>query len=379
MQRNLNQHRRNVPRGLYWRARFFRATAPLWRQLSRIESGALRDDIEAVAIESPIYIAGVPRAGSTLLTEILADHPYVSTHRYSDFPNVFTPYWRNWLAERSGTRSSRLSERAHRDRIMVSNESPEAVEEVVWMLFFEELHDPIRDQRLGREVENPPFESFYTDHIRKLLLVRKAKRYLAKGNYNVTRLSYILKLFPDARFIVPVRNPINQVASLVKQDHLFHRAHKEDPKVDLQLRMSGHFEFGPGHRPICLDSETEARTIARLWSSGRSAEGWALYWQSIYRQLLDQLSRDSELQAATMLVRYEDLCRDPEETLRGILEHARLEGPGADSVIEAYAARISEPEYYRPEFDEEELGSLLEITKDTRSRLGYQNIEDRKQ
>jgi hypothetical protein len=371
MHRNLKQHGRNVPRGLYWRARFFRATAPLWRQLSRIESGALRDDIEAVAIENPIYIAGVPRAGSTLLTEILAHQRDVTTHRYSDFPNVFTPYWRNWLAERSGTRSSHLSERAHKDRIMVSNESPEAVEEVIWMHFFEQLHAPLRDQRLDKEADNLAFENFYSDHIRKLLLVRKAKRYLAKGNYNVARLPYILKLFPDARFIVPVRNPINQVASLVKQDHLFHRAHEEDPRVDLQLRMSGHFEFGPGHRPICLESETEARKIARLWSSGRSAEGWALYWNSIYSQLLDQLSHDSDLQVATMLVRYEDLCSKPEETLRKILAHARLDGPGADSAIGAHAARISEPEYYRPEFDDEELDSLLEITHNTRNRLGY--------
>ena len=74
---------------------------------------------------------------------------------------------------------------------------------------------------LDRQTSHPAFESFYRDHIRKLLRVRGGRRYLAKGNYNVTRLEYLLQLFPDARFVIPVRDPRWHIASLIKQHALF--------------------------------------------------------------------------------------------------------------------------------------------------------------
>lgn len=357
---------------LHWRARLFARTAPAWRRLAGIESTVLREEIERTPIDKPIYIAGVPRAGSTLLTELLSRHPDATSHRYSDFPNIFTPFWRNWLAERSRRRPAEAVERAHRDRIMVSTESPEAVEEVIWMQFFAQLHDSATNQALTAETDNPAFERFYRDHIRKLLLVRNRSRYLAKGNYNTTRLGYIRKLFPDARFIVPVRHPVNQVASLVKQDRLFEQANAEDPRVDRQLRMSGHFEFGPGRRPVCLAGGNDARRIAGLWNSGRTIEGWALYWHSIYGHVLDLIDRDPELKSAVLLLRYEDLCRDPESTIRRLIEHARLDAAAAEPLIAEYAKRISEPDYYQPDFSDGEFAALAEITRDTADRLDYE-------
>lgn len=356
---------------LHWRARLFARTAPLWRHLAGIESSVLRDDVEQVDIKEPIYIAGVPRAGSTIITEMLSRHPDVTSHRYSDFPNIYTPYWRNWLAQRSQRKPARAVQRAHRDRIMVSNESPEAVEEVIWMHFFDGLHDPAVDQVLTAETDSPAFERFYRDHIRKLLLVRKRSRYLAKGNYNVTRLRYIRKLFPDARLIVPVRNPVNQVASLVKQDRLFVEANREDPRVDRQLQMSGHFEFGPGRRPVRISEGEDARKIREHWQAGRTVAGWALYWSSIYSHVLEMLDEHRDLASSLLLLRYEDLCRDPDAEIRRLLEHARLDLAKAESLVSEYARRITEPDYYAPDFSDEELEQLRSITGPVASRLGY--------
>jgi len=368
--------RQHVPTTLHWRARFQQRTAPVWRRLAGLESAILREDLEATPIRQPIYIAGVPRAGSTLLTEILSRHPDVTSHRYSDFPNIHTPYWRNWLAQLTGRQAPKASERAHQDRIMVTTESPEAVEEVIWMQFFDHLHDPSRDQRLGKETSNPEFESFYRDHIRKLLLVRSRSRYLAKGNYNTTRLAYLHKLFPDARFVVPVRNPIDQVASLCKQDKLFERLNNEDPRVGRQLQMSGHFEFGPARRPICLANDETARSIRGLWESGKPAEGWALYWHGIYREVLRQLESDPELESAVLLVNYEEMCRDPRKTIDRILEHTGLDASKAVPVIEEFSGTISKPDYYQPEFPQQTLASLIEITHSTARLLGYEDLEE---
>lgn len=366
--RNTNSLPR-VPTMLYWQSRLFARTAGLWRQLARLESAALREAINRSTVQQPIYIAGVPRAGSTMLTEFVAAHPAVACHRYSDFPNIYTPYWRNWLAKRTPGRPPVRVERSHGDRIMVSNDSPEAVEEVLWMQFFEHLHDPESNQILDGYTSNPEFERFYTDHVRKLLLVHNRSRYLAKGNYNTSRLRYILKLFPDARFVVPVRNPVSQVASLVKQDRLFQRADRRDPRISRQLGMSGHFEFGPGHLPVNLGTG-DAQRISSLWQQDRLAAGWALYWSSVYRNILDQIRENRALKHAVKIIHYEDLCASPQQVLESLLEHVRLETTPAQPALLEFSRSISEPSYYQHDFTDDELSDIAEMTGEVALELG---------
>ncbi len=361
----------HVPTGLNLKTRFFARTAGAWHKLAAIESAVLRDEISAAAIEKPVYVTGVPRAGTTITTELLERHPEVTSHRYSDFPNIYTPYWRNWLARHGRRDRGPLVERSHGDRIMVTPESPEAVEEVIWMRFFDHLHDPDASQVLDENSENPRFESFYRDHLRKLLLVRGASRYLAKGNYNITRLAYIQMLFPDAKFIVVVRNPVNHVASLVKQDRRFHKASSEDARIPAQLAYSGHFEFGPGQRAINTGDTRATERIHEAWQSGNPAAGWAIYWNTVYAFLLDEMDRNSSLGEAVLIVRYEDLCREPGQSIRRILEHCQLPASGFEEVIREYSGRISEPTYYQPDFTEEELERVNDHTRPAAARLGY--------
>ena len=69
-------------------------TAGLWVKLGGIESDANRAEIDAIPIDRPIYIAGLARSGTTILLELLAGHADVATHRYRDYPPVYTPlFW----------------------------------------------------------------------------------------------------------------------------------------------------------------------------------------------------------------------------------------------------------------------------------------------
>jgi len=349
--------RRHVPTGLYWRA--------------RLESAVLRDDLTAADALRPVYVAGLARSGTTIITEMLARHPDVTSHRYSDFPNVYTPFWRNWLADRAGLRRTEAVERAHRDRLMVTPESPEAVEEVIWMQFFDGLHDPDTSHVLDAGTRNPDFERFYTEHIAKLLLARGASRYLAKGNYNVTRLGYLLKLFPGARFIVPVRGPLGHVASLVKQDRLFQRLAREDPRVPAHLRRSGHFEFGPGKRCINAGDGDAVAAIEAHWAAGRLAHGWAMCWNAIYSNVARAVEADPALQRAVRYVRYEDLCREPAAEIDGMLDHAGLEAARFADVRSEYLGKLREPDYYEPGFTAAETAAIGELTADAAARFGY--------
>ena len=360
-----------VPAGLYLKTRVFEATRPLWRQLARLESAVLRDELREIPIREPIYIAGVARSGTTILTEMLSRHPDVTSHRYSDFPNIYTPYWRNWLAQRVRRSTPPAVERAHRDRVMVTPESPEAVEEVIWMAHFDGLHDASRSQILGPEARNEAFERHYLDHIRKLLLVRGRSRYLTKGNYNVSRVGYIRKLFPDARILVPIRSPISHVASLVKQDRLFTRAAGADSRVVKQLHRSGHFEFGPDKRCIHTGDDRTAGQIQADWADGNSVAAWARYWASVHECILDFCKSSTANRDSVLFVPYEELCNRSAEVIDRVIGHCRLPAEKFGEVRDEYADRLAEPGYYSIEFDTHEARCIEEICGPVAARLGY--------
>ncbi|MGH6896119.1 MAG: sulfotransferase [Geminicoccaceae bacterium] len=347
---------------------FVERTRGFWRRLGEIETSAHRDALERIAIDRPVYIAGVARSGSTILLEMLARHPEVATHQYRDFPLLFAPvYWDRAFGRKQANRTE-PEERAHKDRIKVTPASPEAMEEVLWMAFFENIHDPTRNQVLDASTSAPAFESFYRDHLKKMLMIRGGRRYLAKGNYNTTRLGYLLKLFPDARFIVPVREPRWHVASLLKQHRLFSAAERADPRILRHMRRVGHFEFGLDRRVVNAGDDEEAARIDALWSSGRDLEGYARLWSSLYGFVLDSIAADPAIARATLVVRYEDVCQDPQTKLAEIAAHAELAFP--EEVVAAMAGEVSSPAYYDPGFTAAEEATIRELAGATARRLG---------
>lgn len=339
-----------------------------WIGLGNLETKALADEIESVTVKAPVYVAGLARAGTTIALEILASHPDVGTHFYRDYPPVFTPWWWNWFVERSrGGKVLEPEERAHKDGIMVTADSPEAREESIWMAFFSDIHDPSRSSVLDRDSSHPEFEKFYREHIRKLLAARGKQRYLSKGNYNVTRLGYLYKLFPDARFVVPVRDPVWHIASLMKQHRLFCDGERDNPRAADYMRRVGHFEFGLDMRPINCGNEKRVREIQELWESGEEIRGWARYWAMVYGYVADMLDTDEALSEATMVLRYEDLCERPEETMRAMMTHCRLEASA--EVLSRFASRLKSPGYYQPDFSGDEISAIAEESADTAARF----------
>lgn len=347
-----------VPAGLYFQSRFFAATRGLWRRLAEFETRVLGEEITQRQVDRPVYVAALARSGTTIVTEMLSQHPELTCHRYSDFPNVWTPYWRNYLLRKTRFHVPEKQERAHRDRIQVSNDSPEAVEEVLWRSFFENLQDASVSHVMDASLSNNSFEDFYKAHILKLLAVRNARRYLAKGNYNMSRVRYILSLFPDAKFVVPVRDPVRHIASLVRQHALFTRASEDDPRVPLQMAMSGHFEFGPRRMPVNFDDLQATQAIIECWQQGREVEGWARYWAASYGHILDQVEAFPEVRKASLLLRYEDLCTHSAGSIDRILAHCELPQDGFEDIRSEYIARLEEPDYYEVDFSADELGEI---------------------
>jgi hypothetical protein len=358
-----------MPRWLHVFGQMVERAPGLWVRLADLESRALAERLAEVPIDRPVYISGLARAGSTILLELLAAHPDLASHQYRDFPPLYTPVWWNWFVDRarSGQGRGPAVERAHKDGILVTPESPEAMEEVLWMRFFPDCHDPQRSNVLDAGTANPDFERFYRDHIRKILLVRGGRRYLSKGNYNVTRLGYLLRLFPDARFVVPVRDPAGHIASLIKQHRLFCREETRDPRILGHMRRVGHYEFGLDRRPVNAGDDAATAAVLRLWRDGEELRGWARYWAALHDHVAAALERDAELRRHTLVVHYHDLCTTPAEALRRVYDHCALAVD--DARLAEQAARLAFPTYYKAGFTDAEAAVIAEETAATVARL----------
>lgn len=340
-----------------------------WEKLGKLETAYLRERLAEVEVEAPIYITGLARSGTTILLEYLSQHADTTSHVYRDFPMLFTPYsWNNFqqLASGGKTQAAELEERTHKDGIKVGPDSPEAMEEPLWMHFFDGLHDPERSNVLHADTQNTAFETFYHDHLRKLLLTKGGKRYLAKGNYNLSRIPYLLKLYPDARFVVPVRSPVWHIASLRKQQRLFDELEEKDPAVLKHMCRVGHYEFGKNLAPVNYGGSRIGRDFFALREQDKDIHAWALYWKAAHEFLL-KLIRDPEFGKSILVVDYEELCRNSPDWLNRILEHSAL--PQDQELVESFSVRLKQPSYYDHGFSEEELGIIDELTRSTYEQL----------
>lgn len=345
------------------------ATVGVWKALGKLETASLPDDLKSQAIVRPIFVSGVARSGSTLLTEIVGRHPQVTSHRYSDFPMTWIPYWWNSLRSHLPLPKREPQERAHRDRLMITADSPEAIEEVLWMNFFPDAHRPDRCQVMGAQDSHPLFEKYYRDHIRKLLAVRQRPRYLAKNNYDLTRLEYLLKLFPDARFVVPIRNPVQQVASLLKQHRLFSQQNAEDPRVARQLELSGHYEFGRLRCPIIVNDRRRAH-----YSEDLDDIAWyASQWSDVYGYLHERMNTNQALAEACLVIPYEDVCAATVECLRRVFTHVGLDDDSSEEIIAATAPTVSAPDYYQPGFTAAQVALIRTVTGETAALFGMRD------
>lgn len=344
-------------------------TKNFWVRLGHWESKFLKEDLNQTRVEKPIYVSGLARSGSTLILEILSRHQGVVSHQYKDFPPIYTPFWWNWLLKWMLIKKVEPTERAHRDGMMITPDSPEAMEEILWMTFFPSVHNPMMTSVLDQNTSHPDFETFYHDHIRKLLLVRKGSRYLAKGNYNLTRLEYILKLFPNARFVIPIRHPITHIASLMKQHALFCQGESENPQALKHLQRIGHFEFGLDIRPINTGDNQQTQELMNLWQTKQDIQAWSRYWSQIYGYIADRLEANPNLQSASQIIRFEDLCESPEKMLNALMEHTDLKE--GQAVVKEFAGKIKLPSYYKPNFSDEDIDTIVQETRQVAQRFGY--------
>ncbi|MDD5173959.1 MAG: sulfotransferase, partial [Candidatus Omnitrophica bacterium] len=257
--------------------------------LADIEDRIYSKRLVSLKIDRPVFITALPRAGTTLLLECCASLKGFASHSYRDMPFVLIPcLWGRFSAP--FRRSGISRERAHGDGMQINFDSPEALEEVIWSVFWRRHY--LTDRIVPWQDEyNSEFEEFFRNHMRKIIFLRRGKgtlmaRYLSKNNLNIARISILHRLFPDSVIIVPFRQPLQHAASLLKQHNNFLRIHEDDPFASEYMRAIGHYDFGENLRPIDFAGWFDKRESRSPCSLGF----WLEYWVASYKHLLTEPS-----------------------------------------------------------------------------------------
>ena len=243
-----------------------------------------------------VFVSGLARAGTTILMREVHKSDQFASLTYADMPFVLCPNAWNIISRRS-SKERPAEERAHGDGILVDVNSPEALDEVFWRVFARQEY--IKCDGLYPHTPDEETLSYYRDYIRLVLRHRKKTRYLSKNNNNILRISALHRQFPNAVFLVPVREPLSHAQSLLSQHRRFLSRNGITRRYMIWL---GHHEFGAAHRPFVLDAGSARFTDAS------SLDYWLEQWVRCYSYLdqVSQVCRDR-----TYFVPYERLCNLP--------------------------------------------------------------------
>jgi len=261
---------------------------------------------------SHVFVCGLARAGTTVLMRSIYESREFSSLTYRDMPFVLAPnIWSTM--QRGSQRSMEEEERAHGDGLLVDFDSPEALEEVFWRLFCGE--DYLLDDRLvPHEVDDETTEKL-RDYVSMITLRHERSRYLSKNNNNILRIGAIRTAFPDARVLIPFRDPVEQARSLLSQHQRFLEAHQTDAFTRKYMTWLAHHEFGSDHRPFHF--------VERSLSSNEPSNisYWLDRWNDSYSFLLD---RYEDGNSSIKFVCYEDMCADDASTWRNLCDFLEL-------------------------------------------------------
>lgn len=314
------------------------AGIPLQLALADVEQRLYRSRLPADGTARPVFIAALPRAGTTLLLELLSRLPEFAVHTYRQMPFVLCPLlWDS--VSRPFRRPAQLRERAHGDGMRIGYDSPEAFEEVVWKAHWPDKYRSDRIEPWTWADRLPAFERFLADHMRSVVALHAARgdgrplRYLSKNNANIARIGVLSALFPDCRIVVPVRDPWNHAGSMLRQHRRFLELHRRDPFARSYMEWLGHYEFGAALRPLdfggWLDEAAARDALAMPF--------WLMYWYRAYSAVLKAASPN------VVLVDYDTLCRAPGAALHELAHALELESGAA---LAAHSARLRPPTVY---------------------------------
>mgnify|MGYP000856979107 CR=1 FL=1 len=287
-----------------------------------VETLLHRTDPAPVVGRKHVFVAGMARAGTTLLMRRFHATGAFRSLTYRDMPFVLMPSTWAWLSASSG-KLARPQERSHGDGLLVDYDSPEALEEVFWRVFAGDRY--LRDDRLVPMTADEEIVERFRVYVAAVLRSRRsdpAVRYLSKNNNNLLRLPVLCRAFPNAVVIVPFRDPAPHADSLLAQHRRFVAMHRTDPFARKYMTWLAHHEFGSDHRPFRFPGDT------LTYRNRDNLDYWMELWIHTYEWLLGNAP------ASVVFQGYEDLCANPDEAWSRLAAFAEIPGDvvGAEKI-----------------------------------------------
>jgi len=302
---------------------------------------------------SPVYIAGLARAGTTILLEALNSSGAFTTLTYRDMPLVTAPYLWSKITKLSMITEDTKKERAHGDDLFVNYDSPEAFEEVFWLTFSDATY--VKEDHLQVQDINHELVDKYIMYVRNIIATHnsgRSLRYLAKNNNNLMRIDTIKYAFPDAVIIVPFRNPINHAKSLQIQHQRFLKRHAKDPFSLKYMNWLGHYEFGANMKPI----KFQQNALPVYEAEPTKLDYWLRYWKCVYEYLIENHSSN------VLFFNYDKFCEQPERCLASLESELSME----DNALQRFSNSVRPAKKHLPEAEEQ---LLLPQVKDIYDKL----------
>lgn len=330
--------------------------------LCDLENDLFKGQINSVHSQREVFVSGLPRAGTTLILELLYSTGEFRTFTYRHMPFILAPLlWKK--LSRPFHKSGTIMERAHGDGMQVSFDSPEAFEEIIWLSYMKEkIVTGDRLSPLFPGDETPEFVEAFGSVVRKLLLYEGAEqsqshRYLSKNNANISRIDLICKLYPSSSIIIPFRQPLAHVSSLMKQHERFAAYHQEDGFSKRYMKWLGHYDFGQNFKPINFDNWLDNGEL----KSCCDENFWMKYWTAAYSHVLTHKTKN------VYLVDFDKLLSNGKIILQTIADCLGLEDQnklaGAASKLRAPTSRPIESHQLSPEI----LQTALEVHEQLKS------------
>ncbi|MGD8805724.1 MAG: sulfotransferase [Chloroflexota bacterium] len=290
-------------------------------------------------IDRPIFIVGAPRSGTSILYQILYQHPDLAhfTQASDLFPEC--PILANRFFRVTGLSQLRPTSIAFRGWAAHGYMFAEGYN--TWRYFAKhnsvlEAHDVTHEQR-----------SFYRQLLQKHLFLFRRSRFINKSPFNSLRLTYLNEIFPNALFI-----------------HI-HRDGRAVARSTLEMRRKyggPRFPFGP-MPPKWSENEFKEPIVA-----------CGLQWKLILEYIDKAISSISPERVFT--VSYEAFCEYPVETIRQVLLFCGLANR---SEVITMAGNAQNRDYkWRGELTPTEIERLEAAIGDALIKWGYKTLDVKK-
>lgn len=246
-----------------------------------------------------VFVAGLARAGTTVLMRSLYGSGRYRSLTYADMPFVLAP--RFWRRLRGQVEAGEQRERPHADGVFVDQQSPEALDEAFWLTFCKSEY--VGPSTLRTHAPNDEIVEKFRAYVANIVAGNDGCAYLSKNNNAVLRVPTLIEAFPDATVLLPFRDPLAHAQSMRRQHKRFKELQRDQPFVRSYMGWLGHHEFGLDLKRM----EVPGGTLDEV--DDDRIDFWLEQWLNVYGYVELLVERHPD---RLKLISYERLCSETE-------------------------------------------------------------------